>query len=113
MSVAAEYAALFDVAGRRVTLERYVDGAPVRVPNVRARVQGGSTDPIEVSAGNTSAERKVLILAADVPETFRPLRQSDDVLMDNLRLTFIARPDDQTHRDGAVLLAYDGVAVGS
>ncbi|WP_061930144.1 hypothetical protein [Aureimonas sp. AU22] len=113
MSVAAEYAALFEMGGRRVTIERHVDGAPVQVPNVRARIRGAGGDPVEVSAGNNSIERKILILASDVPVSFRPLRQSDDVLVDGLRLTFIGRPDDQTHRDGDMLLAYDGLAVGA
>lgn len=106
------YARLFNEGGRRVTLERpAVNGQPVLVPNVRTRIRGAT--PEEIAGGLKSTERKVLILAQDVPPEHRPLRQGDKVLVDGLRLTFSSRPDDQTHRDGETLLAYEAVAVGA
>ncbi|WP_182422019.1 hypothetical protein [Aureimonas sp. ME7] len=92
-----------------MTLERSVpNGDPVRVENVRARIRGATAD--EVAGGIKESERRVLILAEDVPETFRPLREGDRVLVDQLRLRFSSLPDDQSHRDGDLLLAYDGFA---
>ena len=111
MSVAAEYAAAFDMGGRRITLERLVpNAAAVTVENVRARVRGAS--PEEVASGIKAIERKILLLAADIPDDFLPIRQGDRVLVDGARLVFTSRPDDQTHRDGEMLLAIDGFATG-
>lgn len=109
---AAKYAALFERAGRRVTLERPVaNAAPLVAANVRARLWGASAE--EVAAGIKSSTRHVLILAADVPVGMLPLRAQDAVKVDGLTLKFIERPDDQSHRDGETLLAIKGLATGS
>lgn len=108
MSRAAKYAALFNRGGRRVTIERpVVNGAPIVAPNVRARLWGASAE--EVAAGIKSSQRHVLILAADVPPELLPLRSQDAVRVDGLVLKFVERPDDQSHRDGEVLLAIKGM----
>lgn len=112
MSVADHYRRQFERGGRRITLERpVVNGTSVTVANVRARIRGATPD--EIAGGIKSTDRKVMILAEDVPGSFRPLKQGDKVLVDGLRLTFGSRPDDQTHRDGELLLAYDGVVSGA
>lgn len=111
MSVAREYAALFSEAGRRVTIERpVVNGAPLSAAAVRARIRGATQD--EIAGGISASSRRVLVLAADVPPEMAPLRKNDRLIVDGIRLTFTERPDDQTHRDGDLLLAYDGVASG-
>lgn len=111
MSRARQYDRLFAKAGRRVTLERTVTNAePLVASGVRARLS--DAQPIEVGGGVTSTARRVLVLAADVPEALRPLRKGDCVLVDGIRLRFRDRPDDQTHRDGETLLAFDGWAAG-
>lgn len=111
MSRAASYAAMFDRAGRRVTIERKSNGETTTVPNVRARVRGAREE--EIAGGIQASERKVLILAADVPEALRPLLANDSILVDGLRLRIQGRPDDQTHRDGETLLAIDCVVKGA
>ncbi|WP_185982823.1 hypothetical protein [Aureimonas mangrovi] len=112
MSRLESYRSLFDRAGRRVTIERQVtNGQPMRVENVRARVRG--VTPEEVVGGIDANARKVLILAEDIPAEWRPLKMNDDVIVDGVRLTFTQRPDDQTHRDGETLLAYDCLAAGA
>lgn len=112
MSRAAQYARLFDMGSRRVTLLRNVTNNPaIEVQNVRARVRGFK--PEEITGGIQVGQRKVLILAEDVPESFLPLRANDRVIVDGVTLVFPARPDDQTHRDGELLLAIDGIASGA
>ena len=111
MSRAESYARMFDKAGRRVVIERRVPNAPtVRAENVRARIRGAS--PEEVAGGIQATERKVLILAADVPAAMLPLLTNDAVVVDGLTLRFTSRPDDQTHRDGDTLLAIEAIAAG-
>lgn len=109
---ARAYRRMFDKGGRRVTIERQVANAdPVRALNVRARIREATDE--EVAGGIRSTERKILILAEDVPADMLSLATDDAVLVDNLRLTFTRRPDDQTHRDGEMLLAIDGVVSGA
>lgn len=112
MTSKAQYAHLFSRGGRRVTIERRVANAdPIRAENVRVRIRDFS--PEEIASGIHSGSRKILVLAADVPASLTPLRSADAVLVDGLRLTFTERPDDQTHRDGDVLLAYECIASGA
>lgn len=111
-SRAASYARLISRHGRVVELQRrQANAAPLTVRNVRARIRGFT--PEEISGGFDVGQRKILILAEDVPESFRPLRQNDRVIVDGDVWAFPSRPDDQTHRDGDVLLAYDCVAAGA
>ncbi|WP_416358224.1 hypothetical protein ACLNGM_10065 [Aureimonas phyllosphaerae] len=111
MSFAKSYRRMFDRFGRRVSIERTVANAdPLIALNVRARLT--EARPIEVAGGVTSTERRVLILAEDVPPTLCPLRKGDYVVVDGLRLRFTDRPDDQTRRDGETLIAFEGWAAG-
>lgn len=106
------YRRMFARGGRRVTLQRRrANAQPVEVANVRARIRGFT--PQEIAGGFDVGQRKILILAEDVPAGFRPLLKNDRVIVDGLTWAFSNRPDDQTHRDGDVLLAYDCVAAGA
>lgn len=98
----------FTAFGRRITLERAVpNGQQIVVPNVRARLWGATAT--EIAAGVKSSGRHIVILAADVPTDTLPLRTNDVVRVDGQALRFAERPDDQTHRDGDVLLAIEGL----
>ncbi|KQQ81945.1 hypothetical protein [Aureimonas sp. Leaf324] len=108
MKPRAAYRRLFSRGGRRVSIERRVANAdPMRVEGVRARIREATDE--EIAGGIRSTERRVLILAEDVPAGMLPLVTDDAVLVDGLRMTFTQRPDDQTHRDGEMLLAIAGV----
>ena len=112
MSRAAQYARLFDMGGRRVTLRRNMGNSPaIEVANVRARIRGFK--PEEIAGGIDVGQRKILILAEDIPASFLPMRQNDRVIVDGITMVFATRPDDQTHRDGELLLAIDGIASGA
>lgn len=112
MSAADEFRELFEMGGRRVTLQRAAANQPAQtLPNVRARVRGYT--PEEIAGGITVGSRKILILAEDVPASWRPLKTGDSVLVDGITMRFTTRPDDQTHRDGETLLAYDCMASGA
>lgn len=112
MKPKAAYRRMFTKAGRRVALERRMANAePVRAEGVRARIREATDE--EIAGGIRSTERRVLILAEDVPYGMLPLVTDDAVLVDGLRLTFTQRPDDQTHRDGEMLLAIAGVVSGA
>ncbi len=111
MRTISTYRKLMDQYGRRVTIERpVVNGVPLSAPAVRARIRGATQD--EIAGGISASSRRVLVLAADLPPEMAPLRKNDRLIVDGIRLTFTERPDDQTHRDGDLLLAYDGVASG-
>lgn len=111
MSQVEKYRRLFEHGGRRVMLQRRQSNAqPVEVANVRARIRGFT--PQEIAGGFNVGQRKILILAEDIPASLRPLRQNDRVIVDGTTWAFPERPDDQTHRAGDVLLAYDCVAAG-
>lgn len=100
---------MFGKGGRRVTISRKVaNGQPVTVENVRARIRGATPD--EVTGGISTRERRVLILAEDIPADFG-LQDNDRILVDGGRLT-ITNVDRHTHRDGEILLAYDCIASG-
>lgn len=112
MSYAASYRRAFTLKGRRVTIERPVpNAAPITAANVRARIHDFAED--EVAGGVNAGQRRVLVLAEDVPATLRPLKQGDKIIVDGLTWRFTSRPDDQTRRDGDVLLAYEGIAAGA
>lgn len=109
MSVADRYRSLFTKGGRLVTIERKVaNSSPLTLANVRARIMSLSRTQMgdEIAGGATVGRRKVLVLAEDVTGGFIPLKSTDAILVDSLRLTIIDKPDDQTHRDGETLLAY-------
>lgn len=106
MSARAQYARLFDRGGRRVTIERPVaNGDAVTAANVRVRIRDFTAE--EIAGGVQAGTRRMLVLAEDLPEGFAPLRAMDGLTVDGVRLTIVERPEDQTHRDGALLLAYD------
>lgn len=112
MSAADEFRELFEMGGRRVTLQRTVPNQqPQTLPNVRARVRGYT--PEEIAGGVNVGSRKVTLLAEDVPANWLPLRATDAIVVDGIRMAFKNRPDDQTHRDGEVLLAIVCEASGS
>ena len=107
MSRAAQYAALFTKGGRTASIERQVaNSSPTTVNNVRVRIRNFSAE--EVAGGVTIGQRKVLVLAEDVT-SIAPLKSGDVVIVDSSRFQITEKPDDQTHRDGATLLAYDCV----
>ncbi|WAJ29324.1 hypothetical protein [Antarcticirhabdus aurantiaca] len=109
MSRRLAYRRMFTRAGRRVTISRKVaNSEPVTLENVRARIRGAQPD--EVAGGISTRERRVLILAEDVPADFG-LQDNDRIIVDGGRLT-ITNVDRHTHRDGEVLLAYDCIASG-
>lgn len=106
------YSRLFDKASRRVTVRRIVTNQPhIDIQNVRARVRGFT--PEEIAGGIDIGQRKVLLLAEDIPQAYWPLQKNDRILIDGYTLIFSTRPDDQTHRDGDILLAFDGIATGA
>lgn len=111
MSRRASYRRLFSSGGRAVTLKRLVpNGVPVEATGVRARIRDLSAD--ELASGVDVSVRKVMILAEDVPADFAPVRKSDRVQVDG-RVMTIETVDDQSHRDGEILLAYDCTMAGS
>lgn len=107
MSVASKYRRLFTKAGRTVSIERQVaNSSPKTVDNVRVRIRNFT--PEEVAGGVTAGQRKILVLAEDVT-SIAPLKSGDTFIVDSSRFSIVQKPDDQTHRDGETLLAYDCV----
>lgn len=97
--------------GETITLRR---GASVggHAVYVIARVMGYAPD--ELIGGITQGDRKIFVLAEDVeaggfPLPFKP--GSDSVLVRGNKLT-IQSVDDNTHRIGGVLIAYEIRATG-
>ncbi|MBN9065173.1 MAG: hypothetical protein J0H60_01500 [Rhizobiales bacterium] len=108
----AMYRRQFDAHGRRITIERRVVNAdPISIPNVRVRIRG--LTPEEVAGGIDVNQRKAIVLAEDVPDTFAPLKKGDYLVVDGIKMMVVDRPDDQTRCVGETLIAYECTLSGS
>ncbi|MGN6585803.1 MAG: hypothetical protein ACTHJV_19080 [Rhizobiaceae bacterium] len=104
----AMYRRQFDMHGRKVTITR--PGADP-LQNVRVRIT--TFTPEEIAGGVAVGNRKVIVLAEDVPDSFAPLKKGDSVLVDGKSLMFTQTPDDQTRRVGETLIAYECIVAGA